>query len=372
MYHFWVKLLPCRNCGEDVALFKDYRLSNARSSKDDHYNVVCPDCWHVFETDDYRTETECPECDHEYVPKDAGHVSGKTYTCPHCDSHPEMNITESVDRYGKPDEEIFAVEYYCPETDQKGYKSATDFDRDLFSKASSELDSKREKLPIPTQERYKGASDRAHNHGYKTYDQMHNDRQLLCLSKLLDSIDKIENKNIRELLLLAFSSSLAYNNMFCEYDKPYNKLTGIYKRHTITARHTPVENNVWGTEYGRGAFSGEFDKMRAGKEFCVDPYEKYVEDGETKQRDGVGKVEGYVTDDPDQLGEPVEGSEDATYNVHLRCGTSEFLPMEDESVDAVITDPPYFDNVMYAEVSDFYYVGSSRCSKTSTTTSPPN
>jgi putative DNA methylase len=41
----------------------------------------------------------------------------------------------------------------------------------------------------------------------------------------------------------------------------------------------------------------------------------------------------------------------------LRCQTSEdlsFLP--DTSVDAVITDPPYYSNVMYAELSDFFYV----------------
>ena len=356
MYYFWVKSLPCRNCGEDVALFKDYRLANARSSKDDYYNVVCPDCWHVFETDDYRTETECPECDHEYVPNDAGNVSGKTYTCPHCDEHPEMNIIESVDRYGKPREDIFAVEYYCPETGEKGYKPATEFDKDLFAEASRELDNKREELPIPTQERYKGASDRAHNHGYETYDQMFNDRQLLCLSKLVAGIDDIEDQNVKEFLLLAFSDTTTFNNMFCEYHTSANKIQGMYKRHTITARHTPVENNVWGTEAGAATFSTEFDKMRAGKEFCVNAYEKYVEDGETKQRDGVGNIEGHVTDDPDQLGEPVEGSDDATYNVHLRCGTSEYLPIDDESVDAVITDPPYFDNVMYAEVADFYYV----------------
>ncbi|GAB3041073.1 hypothetical protein GCM10025298_33210 [Natronobiforma cellulositropha] len=88
--------------------------------------------------------------------------------------------------------------------------------------------------------------------------------------------------------------------------------------------------------------------MRAGKEFCQNPYEKYVEDGETKQRDGVGKIEGHLVNDPSELGK--EG------NVFLRCGTSEYLPIEDDSVDAVITDPPYFDNVMYSETADFYYV----------------
>ena len=356
MYYFWVDELPCRNCGEDVALFKDYRLANARSSKDDHYNVVCPDCWHVFETDDYRTDTTCPECAHEYVPKDAGTVSRGSYTCPHCDEHPEMSIIESADRFGKAEKSLFAVEYYCSETDQKGYKSATDFDRDLFDEAAAELDEKRDELPIPTTQRYRGSSDRARNHGYETYDQMFNDRQLLSLSKLLKEIDNIENQNIKEFLLLAFSDSLAFHNMFTEYHRVANKLEGIYKRHTITTRHTPVENNVWGTKYGRGSFSSEFDKMRKGKEFGQNPYEKYIEDGETKQKDGVGEIKGFVTDDASKIGEPVEGESDETYNVHLQCGSSEYLPIEDESVDAVITDPPYFDNVMYSETSDFYYV----------------
>ena len=32
------------------------------------------------------------------------------------------------------------------------------------------------------------------------------------------------------------------------------------------------------------------------------------------------------------------------------------LPYEDQSVDAIVTDPPYYDNVMYAELSDYFYV----------------
>ncbi len=177
---------------------------------------------------------------------------------------------------------------------------------------------------------------------------MFNDRQLLCLSKLLEEIDAVDNQNIKEYLLLAFSSATEFNNMFCDYNKGRHTLEGIYKRHTILARHTAAENNVWGTKYGRGTFTGEFDKMRAGKDFCQNPYEKYVEDGETKQEDGIGPIEGHLVDDPTNLGK--EG------NVYLQCGTSEYLPIGDDSVDAVITDPPYFDNVMYSETADFYYV----------------
>jgi adenine-specific DNA methylase len=37
-------------------------------------------------------------------------------------------------------------------------------------------------------------------------------------------------------------------------------------------------------------------------------------------------------------------------------GSAASLPLADASVDAVVTDPPYYDNVMYAECSDYFYV----------------
>jgi putative DNA methylase len=40
----------------------------------------------------------------------------------------------------------------------------------------------------------------------------------------------------------------------------------------------------------------------------------------------------------------------------VRRGSATSLPWPDESADAVITDPPYYDNVPYADVSDFFYV----------------
>lgn len=37
-------------------------------------------------------------------------------------------------------------------------------------------------------------------------------------------------------------------------------------------------------------------------------------------------------------------------------GSSMALPIESESLDAVVTDPPYFDSVPYADLSDFFYI----------------
>lgn len=40
----------------------------------------------------------------------------------------------------------------------------------------------------------------------------------------------------------------------------------------------------------------------------------------------------------------------------LHHGRAQRLPIEDESIHAVITDPPYYDNISYADLSDFFYV----------------
>ncbi|MEJ7792956.1 MAG: hypothetical protein WKF65_13390 [Gaiellaceae bacterium] len=39
----------------------------------------------------------------------------------------------------------------------------------------------------------------------------------------------------------------------------------------------------------------------------------------------------------------------------IRCSATE-LPVEDASQDAVVTDPPYYDNISYADLSDYFYV----------------
>ena len=41
---------------------------------------------------------------------------------------------------------------------------------------------------------------------------------------------------------------------------------------------------------------------------------------------------------------------------HIECATATRHPLPDHSVDAFITDPPYYDAVPYADLSDFFYV----------------
>ena len=55
-----------------------------------------------------------------------------------------------------------------------------------------------------------------------------------------------------------------------------------------------------------------------------------------------------------------DGADTAEYTpppVTITCKPGDSLDhIEDSSIDAVVMDPPYYDNVMYAELSDFFYV----------------
>ncbi|MBI3818878.1 MAG: DUF1156 domain-containing protein [Planctomycetes bacterium] len=50
------------------------------------------------------------------------------------------------------------------------------------------------------------------------------------------------------------------------------------------------------------------------------------------------------------------GDADFDYVGHVFRGSATTLPWGDSEFDAVITDPPYYDNVPYADISDFFYV----------------
>ncbi|MFW5890960.1 MAG: DNA methyltransferase, partial [bacterium] len=70
----------------------------------------------------------------------------------------------------------------------------------------------------------------------------------------------------------------------------------------------------------------------------------------TKEKTMYNKIEGILANDYNDLINEEK-------NTLLLNHTSEDLSeIPDGSIDAVITDPPYYDNVMYSELSDFYYV----------------
>ena len=346
MYAFWVKSLPCGNCGRTVDLWPNNWVSRRR----ERWMVVCPHCDFFFSVPPRSEKANCPDCETYFEP--AKRVSGYgRFRCPHC-GYVETHL-DAVTRLGGPiPARMYGLEYYCPTCDARGYKRADESDHRLFEEAKAEYEALKDALLFPRQHiPTDGRSDpRPVNHGYTHFWHLFNPRQLICLSLLLEGIMAEPDRNLRELLLLAFSDALDSNNMFCKYEIDYHKISLLFGLHAYHPIERPTENNVWGTRYGRGTFKRCFEKMRRGKAYAIHVYERAFNNR------GSYKV---------STGERIEGSLVETFNellkeqgkALLRCADSSYMVfLPDKSVDAVITDPPYLGNVMYSELADFFYV----------------
>ena len=82
------------------------------------------------------------------------------------------------------------------------------------------------------------------SYGFHRYAELFNSRQLLCLATILRTILNVKEDSLQELLLLAFSDSLASNNMMCYYAFDYDKMTPLFGLHGYNVVTRPVENNV--------------------------------------------------------------------------------------------------------------------------------
>ena len=350
MYCFWIKEVPCLSpdCGTKIPLFRGYVLARKRDKSG--YHVICPQCGNIFDVEDYKEDAKCKRCDKQFNPDKDRNVKGKYYICTNPNCGQRSVIIEAVERTGKPKEKLYAIEYYCRNCKTKDYKEADEFDFALFEKAKEEYKEVERywlgKYVPNTQIPMGYNTNQMIKYGYKFWKDMFNERQLLLLGKLLKTTLKLNVvENVRELLLITFSETLQFNNLLCDYERTQSKLYNLFRSHTFHPTLNPVENNVWGCGYGLGTFEHIADKIVNGKRYNLQPFEKYVYNGKTLEKPSKIKIIGKLSDSFD----------DKDANVMVSCGDSSYLNIPDNSVDAVITDPPYYGNVMYSELSEFYY-----------------
>jgi hypothetical protein len=174
---------------------------------------------------------------------------------------------------------------------------------------------------------------------------MFNARQLYCLGLIGAEIQRTESVTVRQALALGFSHCLASNNMFCGYAFGYRRLTPLFSVHAFRKISRPVEGHVWGLPLGRGSFTNAMRAVINGKAYMQEPYEYRYRNREP-QRVFVGT--------PAKLSEsqPVAGPDIQILNQ----SSANLSAITSGSVDLILTDPPYFDNLSYSELSDFYHV----------------
>lgn len=347
LYYFWVKIVHTPE-EESIPLFSNYVFSkNAYPSRKPQAKIICPSCWSIIEGRYDSHHEVCKACQFEFNPK-IGPVTGQYVT----DSEGKRYKVKELVRKSEnaPSHRMYAILALRPDG-QKVYIAPTDFDKQLFNEAENQLNEL--DLPLPNMEVRDGHNtNQAKSYNYTNWKDFFNKRQLLCLGLLLKRILRIEDREVREAFLCLFSGTLEFNNMFCSFKgEGTGAVRHLFSHHILKPERTPLENNVWGTSKSSGSFTSLFkSRLLKAKQYLELPFEIAPKD-ET----ATGKVFLKNSLDLNIFNNFDDFFNSETQSALILNGDSSQLPIPNESVDAVITDPPYFDFIHYSELSDFFY-----------------
>ncbi len=350
LYYFWVKMVDTPT-GESVPLFNTYVFSkNAYPKKNPLAQIICPECWQINAGLYDAKALTCRNCGHKFNPQH-GPADGRYVT----DSQgKKFEVKALLPASSPPRHKLYAI-MALRASGEKIYLAPQAHDLALLEKVRHDL--RREPLPLPIALVRPGHNtNQARGYNYLAWRDFFNERQLLCLGTLLRRILQVPNRVIRDQLLCLFSSTLEFNNLFCTFKgEGTGAVRHMFSHHILKPERTPLENNVWGTSKSSGSFSTLFEsRLLKAKEYLDKPFELLLE------RDLFGTITGtrYTTaSDPIHLNivRSWEAFSRHPKQALILNGNSASLPIPDKSVDAVITDPPYFDFVHYSELSDFFF-----------------
>ena len=352
LYFFWVKQVECVQCASRVDLFSSRIFArHAYASRYPDAQAICPLC---SEINCVRYDAEvanCTACGQEFDPQ-VGPAHGQKATCPEC-SH-VFPIAKTVRECNTPPEHRLYAKLVLTADGKKRYMAASNADHALFEKAAKELAACRNAYPVVAIEPGYN-TNQALGYNYRYWHEMFNARQLLCLSILADRIGRIPDTTLRELFVCLFSGTLEFNNLFASYKgEGTGAVRHMFAHHILKPERTPLEANPWGTPKSSGSFMTMFEgRIRRALDYADNPFELRLKQGNGRLK--AEKVHG--------LSEPMGfdiasdyASFEAGKQVYLSCGDSSETDIPTGSVDAVVSDPPFFDNVHYSQLADFFHV----------------
>ena len=349
-YFLWVKVARCSGCGKAVDLFPGYLL--ATDSRHPKNVFVCPACGQLTETADRRAPGACAHCGADLSTK--GPAKGNRCQCSACGTANPYPVSS----LGAPQHRLFAIEYHCPSC-KAGHAGrffkAPDADDHRRVQEAGERWAKTHAEYVPDDKIPSGdETNRLHRWGYCHYREMFNARQLLGLEMSARIVAKVTDTRVRNALATNLSDLLRYQNMLCRYDTTALKSLDIFSVHGFPVGLIQCESNLLGileadasTCIGSGGWANIVEKFRKAKLYCDEPFEVRHR-GHRKERVPIRGE--WIGDRPNGRRDRRERS------VELHCQDAATVHLPPASLDAVLTDPPYFGNVQYAELMDFCYV----------------
>ena len=234
---------------------------------------------------------------------------------------------------------------------RKEYLSTNEADRADYQKCCSllEEDEATGHITLPWLCLEMGYNTRqAMSYGFRAWRDFFNARQLLALGHLHHAITELEDESTRRAMLTLFSGVLEFNNLFASYKgEGTGAVRHMFAHHILKPERVPIEANVWGTAKSSGSFAGIFKtRLLRAFEYRFAPKEVNGKSGE-----------GIVCSPPfsGELTKWPTRTMSVSRTISLSCGDSSCTGLPDRSIDLIVTDPPFFDNVHYSELADFFH-----------------
>jgi adenine-specific DNA methylase len=321
--YIWARTAKCPNpvCGAEMPMLRQLWLA-----KTGRKNIAIR---MIVDKPSKQIRFDVAEGDSiDFDPED-GTMKRGTIVCPVCGTSPSDDHLRVEGRAKRLGAVMVSVVYDTG--NGKGYRAPTEIDKMLFVKAQTtlenRLDDDPELLPYENLPPYGTLGFRVNNYGLDKWGELFNARQALALITFVEKV-KLAYTHVSELTsnsdyARAVATSLAlivdrladYISTLCVWAN-----TGEFIAHTFGRQALPMvwdypELNPFGG--GSGDWDGAVDWVVRALEHCGNASEEFA---------------------------------------NLRQGDASRLTLGDSVLDAVITDPPYYDAVPYADLSDFFYV----------------
>lgn len=311
--YLWARTAPCSNpsCRGEIPLLRSLLICDKKDKK-----VAL-----TMNIDKNAKKIKFGIAKGNNINQTEGTTISRGVKCPFCDQITSSENIKAVSFEKKLDEILLTA--ITDGLKGKDYRPIEETDNFDFSKIKEKI--KIENIPtelMPNSPDF--VSGRGWN--YKTWDSIFNYRQLLVMSTFIEclheTLDKIKNE---------------------VGDEDYKKAVGLYLGLWIGRIASRLSSfGVWsntaetlGHPFGRQAIPMVWDYPEAN------PFSE-VTGGALSQLDWIIRV--------------IEHESNSKIPAKVFCGDSSKMPFESKSIDVIATDPPYFDAISYADLSDYFYV----------------
>jgi putative DNA methylase len=181
-------------------------------------------------------------------------------------------------------------------------------------------------------------------YGATKWTDLFNPRQRLCAGIAVEVFGELvsaksASKEVLCYLAFTLDKLIGYNNRQCRWHAGREIIAGIFDRHDFAFKWSYAE--MAPLIVGAG-----YDWAIAQTSKCIGELVELTRPDlvASDKHFGVGlQFEAEAAIKPPQVTITCESGDSLTH-------------IDDDTVDCVVMDPPYYDNVMYAELSDFFYV----------------